>query len=104
MVVVAGVNTYPAETEAAIELHRDVLCCAVIGLPDGDLGNRLHAIVELAQGVCVPADAHTFLAEQLQRLAPFKRPRSFEFTHERLRDDAGKVRRAALRAARVAEL
>src|SRR5512139_12870 len=27
MIVVAGINTYPAEIEAAIELHRDVLCC-----------------------------------------------------------------------------
>lgn len=103
MIVVGGVNIFPAEIEAALELHADVLCCATIGLPDADLGNRLHAIVELAGGSAVPEDGLAFFAEQLQRLAPFKRPRSFEFTHERLRDDAGKVRRGALRLARVAE-
>lgn len=103
MVVVGGVNIFPAEIEAALELHADVLCCATIGLPDADLGNRLHAIVELARGSSVPADGMQFFADQLQRLAPFKRPRSFEFTHERLRDDAGKVRRSALRMARVAQ-
>jgi bile acid-coenzyme A ligase len=37
----------------------------------------------------------------LARLAIFKRPRSVEFTRERIRDDAGKVRRGALRAARL---
>ncbi|TWH87139.1 AMP-binding protein [Novosphingobium taihuense] len=101
MVVVAGVNIFPAEIEAALERHPDILCCAVIGLPDDDLGNILHAIVELAEGTAAPQDAGEFLAVQLLQLAPFKRPRSFEFTQERLRDDAGKVRRGALRAARI---
>lgn len=103
MVVVAGVNIYPAEIEAAIERHGEVLCCAVIGLPDADLGSRLHAIVELSVDIEPPADPAGFLSDQLQLLASFKRPRSFEFTHARLRDDAGKVRRAALRAERVGE-
>ncbi len=101
MVVVAGINVYPAEVEAALETSADVLCCAVIGLPDDDLGNRLHAIIELAPGMTPPADGLAFLAAALARLAPFKRPRSAEFTHDRIRDDAGKVRRAALRAARL---
>jgi bile acid-coenzyme A ligase len=101
MVVVAGINVYPAEIEAALETCEAALCCAVIGLPDDDLGNRLHAIIELAQGTKPPADGLEFLAAALARLAPFKRPRTVEFTHDRIRDDAGKVRRAALRAARL---
>ena len=32
----------------------------------------------------------------------YKRPRSFEFVDEPVRDDAGKVRRTALRDARIA--
>jgi bile acid-coenzyme A ligase len=35
------------------------------------------------------------------RLVTYKRPRSFEFVSEPLRDDAGKVRRSALRAERI---
>jgi bile acid-coenzyme A ligase len=101
MVVVAGVNIYPAEVEAALESIPGVLCSAVIGLPDADLGNRLHAIVELAEGTKLPADGLEFLAPALAQLAVFKRPRSVEFTRERIRDDAGKVRRGALRAARL---
>lgn len=105
MILVGGVNVYPAEVEAAIESVPGVLCAAVIGLPDPDLGNRIHVIVELAEGTAEPAPgtALQFLAPGLERLAPVKRPRSAEFTYARVRDDAGKVRRAALRAARIAE-
>jgi bile acid-coenzyme A ligase len=100
MILVGGVNVYPAEVEAAIEQVPGVACAAVIGLPDPDIGNRVHAVVELAPGP-VPADPLAFLAPGLATLAPFKRPRSVEFTHERVRDDAGKVRRSALRAERI---
>jgi bile acid-coenzyme A ligase len=40
----------------------------------------------------------THLAERLVR---YKIPRDFEFTSEPLRDDAGKIRRSALRAERL---
>jgi bile acid-coenzyme A ligase len=36
-----------------------------------------------------------------RRLVGYGIPRAFEFTDEPLRDDAGKVRRSALRAARL---
>jgi bile acid-coenzyme A ligase len=101
MVVVGGVNVFPAEIEACIEGLDDVLCCAVIGLPDEDLGSRLHAIVELAPEMRWPSEGMDFMAPALERLSPVKRPQTVEFTHERLRDDAGKVRRSALRAARL---
>jgi bile acid-coenzyme A ligase len=43
-------------------------------------------------------ELRAFLAE---RLVTYKIPRSFERVDEPLRDDAGKVRRSALRAARI---
>lgn len=102
MVIVGGMNVYPAEIEAAIEGHPVVQCCAVIGLPDEDMGSRLHAIVELPREHEIPADGMSFLAAQLNLLAIYKRPRSVEFTHEPVRDDAGKVRRTQLRDLRIA--
>ena len=36
----------PDEIEAALNEHPAVLSAAVIGLPDDDLGNRVHAIVQ----------------------------------------------------------
>ncbi|MEN8158798.1 MAG: AMP-binding protein [Myxococcota bacterium] len=99
MVVVGGSNVYPAEVEAAIDAHPAVRTSAVIGLPDDDLGSRLHALVDAPDGVSEDA-----LREHLaERLVVYKIPRSFEFVREPLRDDAGKVRRSALRAERQAK-
>ena len=49
----------------------------------------------LVQAPGLDADeVRAFLAE---RLAPYKRPRTIEFTDRPLRDDAGKARRSAVR-------
>jgi bile acid-coenzyme A ligase len=98
MILVGGANVYPAEVEAAIDEHALVQSSAVIGLPDDDLGNRIHAIVQ-ARGELSADELERHLSE---RLVIYKRPRSFEFVSEPLRDDAGKVRRSALREERVA--
>ena len=97
MIVTGGSNVYPAEVEAAIDGHPSVRSSAVIGLPDDDLGQRIHALVDAPQGLDEKT-LRTFLAEQLVR---YKIPRSFEWVRDPLRDDAGKVRRAALREARL---
>ncbi|MEI6723809.1 MAG: acid--CoA ligase, partial [Betaproteobacteria bacterium] len=97
MVLVGGSNVYPAEVEAAIDEFPGVLSCAVIGLPDADLGNRLHAILQ-APGV----DEQGLRAHLKDRLVTYKQPRSFEFVEDPVRDDAGKVRRSELRAQRLA--
>ena len=98
MILVGGSNVYPAEIEAALEEHPAVQSCAVIGLPDDDLGARIHAIVN-AKGV---VSAQDLAAHLKPRLVSYKQPRSFEFVDEPVRDDAGKVRRTALRDARIA--
>jgi bile acid-coenzyme A ligase len=98
MVLSGGANIYPAEVESAIQEHPSVRSVAVIGLPDDDLGNRIHAIVESDDEAPDERELRSFLAE---RLVSYKIPRSFEFVDEPLRDDAGKVRRAQLRAERA---
>jgi len=97
MILVGGSNVYPAEIEAALEEHPAVQSVAVIGLPDDDFGNSVHAIVQ-AKGSVTAEDLKAHLAD---RLVSYKQPRSYEFVDEPLRDDAGKVRRSALRDARV---
>ena len=98
LVITGGANVYPAEVEGAIESHPDVLACAVIGLPDDDLGAIVHAIVHVAK----PVSEDELRRHVEARLVRYKIPRSFELVWETLKDDAGKVRRAALRAERVA--
>jgi bile acid-coenzyme A ligase len=99
MILAGGSNVYPAEVEAALDEHPRVRSSAVIGLPDADLGSRIHAIVHTDDGTPIEADdLRRHLGERLVR---YKIPRDFEFTDEPLRDDAGKIRRSALRAARL---
>jgi bile acid-coenzyme A ligase len=98
MILVGGSNVYPAEIESALGEHPAVRSCAVIGLPDEDRGNRIHAIVE-ADPSAVSADQ--LIAFTAERLVAYKRPRTVEFVATPLRDDAGKVRRSALRSDRM---
>ncbi len=97
MIVTGGANVYPAEIEGALESHPGVGSCAVIGLPDDDLGQRVHAIVQASGDV----DDEALRAHLAERLVRYKVPRSFEFVREPLRDEAGKVRRSALREERL---
>jgi bile acid-coenzyme A ligase len=98
MILCGGRNIYPAEVEAALDEHPAVRSSCVIGLPDDDLGNRVHALVELSAEV---GDAE-LRAHVAERLVHYKVPSSFERVSESLRDDAGKVRRSAFRQARLA--
>jgi len=101
LIITGGANVYPAEVEAAIDACPGVLASVVVGLPDPDLGQRVHAVVEVAADA--PAPSLATLRDLLAgRLAAWKLPRSLAITHERLRDDAGKVRRAAWREAATA--
>ena len=96
MILVGGANVYPAEIEAALNAHPDIKSAAVIGLPDEERGSRVHAIIEAAH--LDFDELKRFLGE---RLVVYKIPRSFELVDEPLRDDAGKVRRGALREQRL---
>jgi bile acid-coenzyme A ligase len=98
MILSGGANIYPAEVEAALQEHAGVHSCAVIGLPDDDRGNTVHAIIEADPGTFDLEELKQFLAE---RLVVYKLPRTFEFVETPLRDDAGKVRRSALRQERL---
>jgi bile acid-coenzyme A ligase len=99
LILSGGANIYPAEVEAAIEAHPEVRTSAVIGLPDEEWGARVHAIVQPVEGAALTEAA--LLEFIAGRLARYKMPRTIEFTSEPLRDEAGKVRRAALRDARL---
>jgi bile acid-coenzyme A ligase len=99
LIISGGANIYPAEVEAAIDAHPAVHGSAVIGLPDEEWGSIVHAIVHPLEGADLTEEA--LLEFVGGRLARFKLPKSIEFTREPLRDEAGKVRRAALRQARL---
>lgn len=97
MILSGGANIYPAEVEAAIDAFPGVRSSAVIGLPDDDMGNLAHGIIDAPGGIDLAA-LQVHLAEILSR---YKIPRTFEFVQAPVRDDAGKVRRSQLRAERL---
>ena len=70
---------------AALTMERDV------GIPS------VHVEVDYRA-----VSAEDLAAHLKERLVTYKQPRSFEFVDEALRDDAGKMRRTALRDARIA--
>jgi bile acid-coenzyme A ligase len=92
MFTVGGRNVYPAEIESALAEHPNVLSCLVVGVPDDDMGQVPHAIVQ-AEGLDEAA-VRAFLSE---RIAGYKVPSTVEFSETPLRDDAGKARRSAVR-------
>jgi bile acid-coenzyme A ligase len=96
MIVSGGANIYPAEIEAALDAHPAIASSAVVGLPHPDFGRVPHALIELKAGGDAPdaADLDAFLSG---RLARYKLPYTFEVSSTPLRDDAGKVRRNAVR-------
>jgi bile acid-coenzyme A ligase len=95
---VGGVDVHPARVEAALEAHSAVRSCAVIGVPEQDgTGERVHALLDLDADV----DPSAVVAAARARLPAVAVPTSVEVVAGPLRDDAGKVRRSAWRAARA---
>jgi acyl-CoA synthetase (AMP-forming)/AMP-acid ligase II len=96
MIVSGGENVYSAEVENALATHPAVAQCAVIGVPDPELGERVHAVVVRAPGAIV---SHEELREHCKTLvAGYKAPRSSEFVDAMPLSGAGKILKRELRA------
>ena len=63
-IISGGVNIYPAEIESCLIMHPRVTDVAVFGLPDPDMGEYAHAVVQPAEGV----EGTPELAEDLLQL------------------------------------
>jgi long-chain acyl-CoA synthetase len=95
MIISGGVNIYPAEIEAVLHAHPQVLDVAVFGIPDDEWGERVHAIVQAKPGESIDVEEVRTFAEPL--LANYKRPRSYELRDELPRTDSGKLLKRVLR-------
>ncbi|HEY5288633.1 MAG TPA: malonyl-CoA synthase, partial [Caulobacteraceae bacterium] len=94
LIITGGLNVYPAEVEAAIDAAPGVIESAVIGLPHGDLGEAVTAVVVRSDESLTEAAVLAALAE---RLARFKQPKRVLFAPNLPRNAMGKVVKAALR-------
>ncbi len=95
-IVSGGENVAPAEVEAVLEAHPQVLEAAVLGRSDPQWGEAVTAIVVARPGAVVEVEQ---LREHCARaLAPYKVPKRFVLAAEPLpRTRSGKLLRRELR-------
>jgi malonyl-CoA/methylmalonyl-CoA synthetase len=95
LIISGGLNVYPKEVEAEIDVLAGVVESAVIGLPDADFGEAVVAVVVREKGATVSeAD---ILAALAGRLAKFKQPKRLHFIDALPRNAMGKVQKNILR-------
>jgi acyl-CoA synthetase (AMP-forming)/AMP-acid ligase II len=95
MIISGGVNIYPAEIEAVLYHHPQILDAAVFGIPDEEWGESVYAIVQAKPGETIDlAELRAFVDE---RLARYMRPREYEIRPELPRTDSGKLLKRVLR-------
>lgn len=91
MLIRAGANVYPREIEEALLLHPQVADCAIIGVPDARVGERIGAVV-------VPRDDQTITLGSVRdflslRVASYKQPEILYLAAALPRTPTGKVQR-----------
>ena len=95
MIVTGGANVFPAEVEAALSEHPQVVDQVVVGVPDDEWGQRVHAIVQVTDPG-EPAVGRRAARWCKERLASYKVPKTYEVVDRVPRTEAGKLNRTDL--------
>jgi benzoate-CoA ligase len=98
MLKVSGMYVSPAEVEAALIAHEDVLEVAVVGAPDENGLVKPKAFIIAKPGIAADEDLVRALeAHAKGLLAPFKCPRWYAFVEDLPKTATGKIQRFKLR-------
>jgi acyl-CoA synthetase (AMP-forming)/AMP-acid ligase II len=98
MIVSGGVNIYPQEAENLLIEHPKVYDVAVFGIPDADMGEKVHAVVQPVQWDDAGPDLEReLLAYCREHLAHYKCPKAVDFDRELPREQTGKLYKRLLR-------
>ena len=92
MIISGGVNIYPAEIEKALIELPMVNDCAVFGVPDSDLGEKVIAVID-GEGKILEKDVKSFLRK---RVSQEKIPKEIIFDSTLPREDSGKIKKRLL--------
>ncbi|PCJ44837.1 MAG: fatty-acid--CoA ligase [Alphaproteobacteria bacterium] len=95
MIITGAENVYSAEVESVISLCPGVLDVAVIGIPDAEWGEAVHALVILKAGA--QATEQDIIRHCKGKIADYKCPRQVEFRTEFPLSAAGKTLKTDLR-------
>lgn len=99
LIISGGANVYPSEVEQVISALQGVEDVVVIGIPDAEWGQRVHAVIEMSEGASISEEDLSLACRE--NVAPHKRPKEFEFVERLPRSDAGKIRRTQIAAERA---
>ena len=94
LVVAGAFKTYPAEVEAVLRAHPDIIEAAVTGLFDDFRGHSIKAFVVAREGAALTGE--DVLAFCRERLSGHKVPREVEFREELPKSEMGKILRKEL--------
>lgn len=94
LIIVGGYNVYPREVEEVLFEHKDVVEAAVIGVPDVDFGETVHAFVVLKKGA--KEDVEQLKSYCAKKLVKYKVPKYIEFLEELPKNTTGKILRRSL--------
>jgi len=98
MIIRGGVNVYPQEAENALTMHPKVADVAVFGIPDDDLGEEVHAVVQPAEGIETGPELEAELVAYCRgQLAAMKCPKHIDFRDELPRHPTGKLYKRLLK-------
>lgn len=98
VIVTGGLNVYSAEVERVLADHPAVAEVLVVGIPDDDWGEAVHAVVVPGMNGdddVTAADIRAFAGEHL---ATYKKPKTVEVVDTLPTTPLGKLDRSALRA------
>ncbi|WP_330249861.1 acyl--CoA ligase [Nocardia sp. NBC_00565] len=102
LILRGGENVYPTEVEQCLDEHPAVRECAVVGLPDDDLGQQVAALVVIESPTATTEQELAEFAKQ--RIAYYKVPARWRLTTTPLaRNATGKVVRAGIAEALSAD-
>lgn len=92
MIISGGVNIYPQEVENVLINHPKVLDVAVFGVPDSEMGERVHCVVTPVNIEDAGEELKVELLEFLRKhLASYKLPKNIDFEEELPRHPTGKL-------------
>ncbi|GAB3289298.1 AMP-binding protein [Parasphingorhabdus pacifica] len=95
VIISGGENVYSAQVEEAVATHPAVLECAVIGIPDDELGENVKAVVVLKPGQS--ATENDIIDTAKRELASYQKPKSVDFVENLPKASTGKIIKRRLR-------
>jgi malonyl-CoA/methylmalonyl-CoA synthetase len=97
LIKTGGFKVGAGEVESALREHPVVADCAVVGVEDDDLGERIEAFVVPREGLDRPS-SDALIAHVVALASAHKRPRRIHWVAELPRNAMGKVLKPVLRA------